>query len=120
MSDSERQNQLRTAVLEWQKKYHVSDGDPLLASLELWEIYLSSLRFTPQTNPAPTFLEFRASLEQLEQLSKLFTKLAAEVIQEIRAASKSKQETKSSHLITLAIASTAALFAGMLIGRFIL
>jgi len=120
MSDSERQAQLRTAVLEWQKKHRVSDGDPLLASLELWEIYLSSLRFTPQTNPAPTFMEFRASLEQLEHLSKLFTKVAGEVIQEIRAASKSKQETKSSHTITLAIASTAALFAGVLIGKFVL
>jgi hypothetical protein len=60
---------LRNAVLEWQKKYGIRDGDPLLASLELFHVFF---RITlpsagGQGSRGPTFEEFRASVELLDQ-----------------------------------------------------
>ena len=40
MNGEERNLTLQNAVLEWQKKYGIRDGDPMLASLELFHIYL--------------------------------------------------------------------------------
>ena len=40
MNTEERNLALQNAVLEWQKKYGIRDGDPMLASLELFHIYL--------------------------------------------------------------------------------
>jgi len=42
MSEADPKEALKNAILEWQKKYNVQDGDPTLAAVELWEIY-----FTP-------------------------------------------------------------------------
>ena len=41
MSNEDPKQALKTAVLEWQKKHGVQDGDPILAALELWEIYFN-------------------------------------------------------------------------------
>ena len=41
MSTEEQNLVLKNAILEWRKKYGVQDGDPMLAAVELWEIYFS-------------------------------------------------------------------------------
>jgi hypothetical protein len=40
VNPEQRNLALQNAVLEWQKKYGIRDGDPMLASLELFHIYL--------------------------------------------------------------------------------
>jgi hypothetical protein len=57
MKGEPREMMLRTAVLEWQKKYGVQDGDPLLASLELFQIYLANLQ---TGDDAGTGIRFRS------------------------------------------------------------
>ena len=45
MTTEDRNLALQNAVLEWQKKYGIRDGDPMLASLELFHIYLWPLSY---------------------------------------------------------------------------
>jgi hypothetical protein len=111
---------LRNSILQWQKKYGVVDGDPILACLELFEIYFTAIRPTRDDSRPPTFEEFRSSLELLDQRSKGFTKQAAEVIQEMRAVPDFRRRFRSYHLAALFLATAAALLAGLLAGKFLL
>jgi hypothetical protein len=84
MKGDPREMMLRTAVLEWQKKYGVQDGDPLLASLELFQIYLANLQTGDASGSGLSFQEFRESFELLDQRSKIFAKHAADLIEALR------------------------------------
>jgi hypothetical protein len=88
MTDDERQLALQNAVLEWQKKYGVRDGDPVLAMVELLHVYLKSFAPSLQRSDSPTFGEFRGSIELLDQRTKTFSKQATELIQELRMVSR--------------------------------
>ena len=119
MNGEPHEMMLRTAVLEWQKKYGVQDGDPLLASLELFQIYLASLQ-TPEAGHARLpFHEFRDSLESLDQRSKIFAKHAADLIEALRQVPNLKQQLRSYHAAAFVMTAIAALVAGALIGRFL-
>ena len=67
MNGEERNLTLQNAVLEWQKKYGIRDGDPMLASLELFHIYLRTFEPSANGSRPPTFEEFRESIELLDQ-----------------------------------------------------
>ncbi len=120
MNDDSLKLALRNSILQWQKKYGIVDGDPILACLELFEIYFSAIRPTSNDSRLPTFEEFRSSLELLDQRSKGFTKQAAEVIQEMRAVPDFRRRFRSYHFVALLLASTTALLAGLLVGKFLL
>jgi hypothetical protein len=120
MSSEEQKPELKTAVLEWQKKHGVQDGDPILAALELWEIYFNHAKLHPATDRIPSFDEFRSSLQQLDRLSKGFTKQVGEVIQELRAVPKIKSELNRFPVFALVFTALVALLAGILIGKFVL
>lgn len=111
---------LKNAVLEWQKKYGIRDGDPLLASLELFHIYL---RIThpaagQQGSRSPTFEDFRASVELLDQRSKGFAKQAGELIQELRIAPDIQRRLRAYKASALLLTSTGAFVTGVLVGKF--
>lgn len=122
MSDEQRTLALRNAVLEWQKKYGIRDGDPILATLELLQIYLSG--FQPSTGTdghrPPSFEEFRESIELLDQRSKEFVKHAGELMQAMRALSNVQRALGSYRASTLFLVTFVALTAGVLIGKFVL
>ena len=111
---------LKNAVLEWQKKYGIRDGDPLLASLELFHIYLriSQPSAGQQASRPPTFEDFRASVELLDQRSKGFAKQAAELIQELRIAPDIQRRLRAYKASALLLTSTGAFVTGVLIGKF--
>lgn len=113
MSGEKRENALQIAILEWQKKYGVQDGDPLLAALELFQIHLSS--FTPFS----FFEEFRDSIELLESHSKTFSKQAAEVSEALHAVPNLKQQLEGYHATAYVLVAFLALAAGILIGKFL-
>jgi len=108
---------LRNCILQWQKKYGVVDGDPILACLELFEIYFTAIRPKSSDSRPPTFEEFRSSLELLDQRSKGFTKQAAEVIQEMRAVPDFRRRFRAYHVAVLFVATVAPLLAGLLVGE---
>jgi len=120
MSSEDQKPTLKTAVLEWQTKHGIQEGDPILATLELWDIYLNTLKPQKPSEPIPSYEEFRSSLQQLDRLSKGFTKQAGEVIQEMRAVPKIKSELNRFPMFALVFTALVTLLAGVLIGKFVL
>ena len=122
MRNEQRDMMLKTAVLEWQKKYGVQDGDPLLASVELFQIYMRSFLIGEPGDgvSSPSFHEFRESFELIDQRSKVFAKHAAELIEALREVPNIKQQLRSFHAAGFVMTAIAALAAGVLIGRFLL
>ena len=119
MSDQSLKLALRNNILQWQKKYGVVDGDPILACLELFEIYFTAIQPRGEGSRPATFEEFRSSLELLDQRGKAFTKQAAEVINEMRAVPELGRKIRSIHLSALFLTAVAAAVSGFLIGRFL-
>ena len=110
---------LKNAILEWKKKYAVQDGDPMLAAVELWEIYFNHAQINPSQERLPSFEDFRDTLEQLERLSGDFTGRAGEIIQELRTIPKIRSDLNRFPMFALVFTAAVALLAGILIGRFV-
>ena len=111
---------LKNAILEWRKKYSVQDGDPMLAAVELWEIYFTHAQLSSPKERLPSFEDFRDTLEQLERLGGDFTGRAGEIIQEIRAVPKIRSDLNQFPVFALVFTAALALLAGILIGKFML
>lgn len=120
MSDDAAKLALRNAVLEWQRKYHIPDGDPLLASLELLEIYFNHRYENGPIKTPPTYAEFRVILEEAERLTKRLTKQAGSVTEELRAVPKLREELAHGKVAAILTTAISALVAGILIGKFLL
>jgi hypothetical protein len=122
MRNEQRDMMLKTAVLEWQKKYGVQDGDPLLASVELFQIYMRSFLIGEPGDglSSPSFHEFRESFELLDQRTKTFAKQATELIQELRKLPEIARQMRSGRGVILFLLLLVALAAGVAIGRFAL
>ncbi len=115
MSNGEPKQALKSAVLEWRKKYGVQDNDPMLAVVELWEIY-----FSHPKERLPSFEEFRCTMEQCERLGGELTGRAAEIIQELRAVPKIRSDLNRFPMFALIFTASLAMLAGILIGKFAL
>ena len=120
MSNEDPKQALRNAVLEWRKKYGVQDGDPMLAAIELWEIYFSHAQVNGSKERLPSFEEFRGTMEQCERLSGDLTGRASEIIQELRAVPKIRSDLNRFPIFALVFTAALALLAGVLIGKFVL
>jgi hypothetical protein len=117
MSEADPKKALKDAILEWRKKYSVQDGDPILAAVELWEIYFTHAQLNGPK--PPTFEDFRSTMEQLERLSGDFTGRAGEIIEELRAVPKMRSDLNRFPIFALVFTAALALLAGILIGRLI-
>ena len=111
---------LKNAILEWRKKYGVQDGDPMLAAVELWEIYFTHAQLSSPKERLPSLEDFRGTLEQLERLGGDFTGRAGEIIQELRAVPKIRSDLNQFPVFALVFTAALALLAGILIGKFML
>ncbi len=122
MIDEDSELALKNAVLEWQKKYGIRDGDPLLASLELFHIYLRVTHPSAgqQGSRLPAFEDFRATVELLDQRSKGFSKQAGELIQELRIAPDIRRRLRAYQASALLLTFIGAFVSGLVIGKFLL
>lgn len=111
---------LKNAILEWRKKYGVQDGDPMLAAVELWEIYFTNAQLSSPKERLPSFEDFRDTLEQLERLGGDFTGRAGEIIQELRAVPKIRSDLNQFPVFAMVFTAALAVLAGILIGKFML
>lgn len=111
---------LKTAVLEWQKKYGVKDGDPLLASLELFQIYFASWQNQQNGPGGSSYDEFRGSFEALEHRTKSLSKLATEMIHALRGVPRQENQFRRFSVAALAIVAVLAIGIGVGIGKFLL
>ena len=116
MSDDDPKQALKNAILEWQKKYNVKDGDPMLAAVELWEIYFTHAQLNGPKHPS--FEDFRSTLEQWERLGGDFTGRAADIIKELRDVPKIRSDLNRFPIFALVFSAALALLAGILIGRY--
>jgi len=101
-------------VTDWQKKHGIADDDPILATVELFEIYADSLATAPQAKQSdpPTFGEFRDSLQKLDQISKNLTNVAQDLTNEIRKSlPKSSSKGGFSFVLIILIAALTAVAA---------
>ena len=117
MNTEERNLALQNAVLEWQKKYGIRDGDPMLASLELFHIYLRTFEPSSTGQRSPTFEEFRESIELLDQRTKTFSKQAAELTQELR---RFPDASRGGRWLFFWFIALTALAVGIAIGKYVL
>jgi hypothetical protein len=117
MSGASRNAALTEAVAEWKRKYEIGEDDPMLASLELWQIFLSHSR---PSETATEYQELKKPLEQLNGLANKLEKHCGEVIQEFRAVPKIRSELWAFPYFTVALASVAALVIGIFIGKFLI
>jgi hypothetical protein len=119
VSNDDPQLALKNAILEWRKKYSVQDGDPMLAAVELWEIYFTHAQLNGPKERVPSFEEFRDTMEQCERLSGDLTARAAEIIEELRAVPKIRSDLNRFPMFALVFTAALALLAGILIGRLV-
>ncbi len=77
---------LAAAIADWQRKYRISDADPMIAALELVRIYLQSARNADDApdSQIPSFEDFRSTIELLDRRSKSFVSQASDLIGELR------------------------------------
>ena len=77
---------LERAIADWQRKHHIADGDPMIASLELVRVYLQHARQSDDNQDAavPSFEDFRGTIELLDLRSKSFINQSADLVGELR------------------------------------
>jgi hypothetical protein len=84
---TENEDDFAKAVTEWKHEHHVRDDDPMLASVELLEIFFQNVRIQIPDSGTATIAEVRSALQQLDRLAKDFSKQTRELVVELRAVS---------------------------------
>jgi hypothetical protein len=112
MNAGDREQALRIAVGEWQKRHGLSDHDPLLGVVELFQVLLGSLETESGFPSEKVWDELCDSVELLSQRTKALSKQ----IDELAHAGSASQEPESSG--GLAVLLGAVWFgAGWMLGR---
>jgi hypothetical protein len=114
MNDDE--DNFTRAVADWKHKHRIRDDDPMMASLELLELFFQNVRIQIPDSGTATIAEVRAAIQQLDRLAKDFSKQTRELVLEFRNAPQYKP---GGHANWLALA-TVCLIAGAVIGKFLL
>lgn len=110
---------LAVAIAEWQRKHRIADGDPMIAALDLVQIYLRHARQiddSPEA-PPPSFEDFRATIELLDRRSKSFIQQAADIVAELRRFAQSLDRLNRSRLLTQVMLVALGAIIGVLIHR---
>lgn len=116
MSEDTPSGDLRAGIARWQQKYGIADGDPALACVELFDLYVSSFRQQTPDSPPLRFEDFRSTMEFLDQRTKAFTKQAAELTHELRQAAQTHRQLRRTSLLSIALIAFAAFAAGLFTG----
>ncbi|MCI0537753.1 MAG: hypothetical protein L0Z50_21270 [Verrucomicrobiales bacterium] len=117
---SEEDSDFQQAVLEWQHKHGIRDDDPMLASLELLQLFFANAKIKIPDSDAANAIEVRAALQQLDRLGKDFSKQARELIQEVRSVPKLHDGLAAGRFTAIFLTAVSAFGAGILIGKFVL
>ncbi len=119
MNAQERKLALRNAVLEWQRKYDVNDGDPILASLELFQIYMESHVWAERDGgpKLPAFSEFRDLTETLDTRTREFVRQTDELIRELRKLPDARQVQCRHYLLSIIVVAVLATAFGVALSQ---
>ncbi len=119
MSDDDSPHDLRAAIARWQQKHGIGGDDPALACLELFDLYVASLRARAPDSPPLRFEEFRSTLELLDARSKTFVKYASELTHELRQTAQTQRQLRSVSTLSFVLTALFTFTAGLLIGHFV-
>jgi hypothetical protein len=113
VNEDARKVELQKAIVDWRKKHHISDSDPLMAMLELWEVLMV------HNQAADPSQIFRRELELLTEISKAFLKQSGELTSEIRSLPKIRNELWLFPYFTVFLGIIGALVIGFFVGKFL-
>lgn len=110
---------LERAIVDWQRKHHIADSDPMIAALELVRVYLQHARHCDGSQDAaiPSFEDFRGTIELLDLRSKSFINQASDLVGELRRFGQNVERLNRVRLVTVFVVVTLATIVGVLIGR---
>jgi hypothetical protein len=110
---------LERAIVDWQRKHHIADGDPMIAALELVRVYLQHTRHTDSSPDfaVPSFEDFRGTIELLDRGSKSFINQASDLVAELRRFGQNVERLNRVRFVTVIVAVTLATVVGVLIGH---
>ena len=113
MNGDDREHALRIAVGDWQQRHGLSNHDPLLGVVELFEVFLGSLRRDAGGHSEKALEELCESADVLSQRVKSLSKQIDELVNGRRV----PQEPDSKGWLALTLGGV--LFgAGVAIGKF--
>ncbi len=112
---------LALALSEWQRKHSISDGDPMVAVLDLVRL---AVQHPPKPEVAtsslpPSFEEFRGTMELLDARSKAFIAQSTTLIGELRTFTHAMQRLNDRRASMLALALVLGLASGVALGWFL-
>jgi hypothetical protein len=107
-----QKSEMQTALTEWKKKYHIADGDPLMATVEMWEILMQGNR------SVEPHLLFRRELEKLTEITRILSKQSGELIVELRNVPKIRNDLWAFPYFTVVLIAVGAMIIGIFIGKF--
>jgi hypothetical protein len=116
----EKQITFEEAVANWRQKYDITDDDPMLASVELMEIFFQNVKVQVPDSSTGMVVELGKSLHELNRLGKSFSRQTRELLQEIRGLPKLRQTLAVGRTWAILSVAIAMLVAGILIGKFVL
>jgi len=119
MSDEAKDTDLRAAIARWRQKHRIGDDDPAIACVELFDLYVASLRSRTPDSPPLHFEEFRSTLELLDARSKTFVKHAADITHELRQSAQTHRQLRRVSVLSLLLTALATFTAGLLLGHFL-
>jgi len=112
MNTGDRELALRIAVGDWQKRHGLSDHDPLLGVVELFHVFLGSLKRDTEFPSRKVWEELWDSVELLSQRAKALSKQ----VEDLANGTRVPQQSESNQ--GLAFLAGAVLFGvGMALGR---
>jgi len=110
-------DKLAQAVSAWQRKYHIADDDPMMATLELVRIYLREARTIDNESAPPSFDDFRGTIELLDRRSSPFIHQAADLVAELRRFRQNVQRINQTRLTAQLAIIALSIAVGFLVGR---
>lgn len=110
---------LASALADWQRKYRIADGDPMIAALELVRIYLQHACHAEDNSDTqiPSFEDFRGTIELLDRRSKSFINQASDLVAELRRFGQNVERLNQVRWITLLLVTVLSGVAGALVSR---
>lgn len=109
---------LKAAVLAWQKKHGVNDNDPLLATVELFQIHFANWQGQSQSgHSGSSYDEFRSSFEELGRQTRALSKQATDLIDALRNMPDLTGQLRAYRLSALWIVGAISLCVGIGIGK---
>ncbi|MGH7990415.1 MAG: hypothetical protein ACREDS_09540 [Limisphaerales bacterium] len=114
MNNEARKSEMQKALTDWRTKYRVGNNDPLMATVEMWEILMQD------TRAIEPHLLFRKELEKLTEITKTLSKQGGELTVELRNVPKIKNELWLFPYFTVVLIAVGGLVVGIFIGKFLI